>query len=171
MAALLNRLFPRGGSTPLGVFTRSRWDWLLPGALSSWGTQAAVAAQFGFVGLYNNTNSGKVLSVFAVFIATGAAGNLLDLSFTYSKPGSVARAGFALWVGQPVGDGQIVTGSQAAQPAPIFAKVVPAAGDLFPLFQSEPVARVPPGYALLASADVVNQAIGPVTFFWVPELV
>lgn len=166
---LTSRLLPRGGTLPLGSHTRSRRSWILPIVLRLSTGAAAVAGQFAQVALYNNSVTGKILSIFEFACLLPGSGEVVRLTYGGLPALTLVGPGLPSWAGQPAGDGAIYQGTAATIPANSLADYVAVGTTQFVLRGTEPIFRLPPGYSLIATCTGATIAITAVGFEWAPE--
>ena len=126
-------------------------------------SQAAVAAQNGFVALYNNDRIGRMLAVLD-FEGHPTTNNPLLLTVVAGKLGALVSNGLPYIASDTLQSGQIFSGTSAALPAANTVNTL-SAQPLNAWNHDFPAAVLPVGYTLAVYDKVVNEII-EVSFTW-----
>lgn len=126
-------------------------------------SQAAVAAQNGFVALYNNDRIGRMIAVLD-FEGHPTTNNPLIVSVVRGTLGALASSGLSYIPGEYAPSGQIYSGTAAALPAANTVNIV--SSQALDAWNHEfPASILPQGYSLAIYDKVVNEII-EVSFTW-----
>jgi hypothetical protein len=123
---------------------------------------AALAANYSFVALYNDSTIGHILRVVSWLTVPNPIGNVTAY-FVQGTVGSLVSRGVALFSGEQDMAGQIWSGQNTVVPPfgiILNANVNPAFAPAY-----APWWHVRPGYSLVAGPPTVNIAVS-VSFWW-----
>lgn len=126
-------------------------------------SQAAVAAQNGFVALFNNDRLGRMIAVLD-FEGHPVTNNPLIVAVVKGTIGTLASAGLSYIAGEYAPSGQIFSGTAAALPAAPTVNIL-SAQPLDAWNHDFPASILPQGYTLAVYDKVVNEII-EVSFTW-----
>lgn len=126
---------------------------------------AALAANYGFVALYNDSTIGHILRVIEYIVATGPAATAIA-TLSPGAPGSLVGAGIALFAGEQQMAGSIYSGTTVV--ASPFGVLLNAAATTIMGSRDMPWFYIRPGFSLVIKSDTINTLL--VASLWWEDL-
>lgn len=126
-------------------------------ALQQYANQGAVAAQYSFVALFNDSTSGDMLRIRSYAVQPGAGAVCLAF-LNQGSLGSLVLAGQSIFAGEPQFAGSLYSGSNATQPTTGSFIGQTTNGNFYNNLL--PIAYLRPGWAYVIQCRVVNTSVG-----------